>query len=719
VDLSDGSNSDSGLENIFETVHDRHLEIGERMSNDTPIERSGAFKKVAVIGAGNMGSGIAQKIAQEGIDVFMLDVKPEFVERGRAGIVELLQQGVERGIFKPAQVEKTLARIHGTTDFQAVADADIVIEAVFEDKRIKQDLFQKLDGICGPNTIFATNTSSFYVRDFVHKISRPDKMIGLHYFYHPAKNRLLEVIPHAGTSRETIDAALLFAKLHGKTAILVKDAPGFAVNRFFVPFLNEATRMLEEGLADIPTIEEAARRAFEIGMGAFELMNVTGIPIAVHAATTLGNELGPFYAPSDILKAQMEKKTDWNLNGDVDPSMLDACMHRFYGVCLGVAAALVDEGVATMEDTDRGAKIGLRWTRGPFEIMNRIGIEKTCDAVSTVVEKYPDFRMPGILQKQRGIGRPFAFSFVDLEINGNIAFITLNRPEAMNALNETVVAQLDDRFTRAEKDPSVKAIVFQGAGKAFVAGADIRYFLDNIENRNLPATAAFTRRAHELLLRIENSPTLTIAFLDGLSLGGGSELALACQTIIATPAGSMGFPETGIGIFPGLGGMLRMARHVGPALAKYFVYTGAPISAQDAHDLGIVHRIITPAERDAAIRKLLDFPPSPKYAPRDIPQRFQQLAAAFSTQNYDRLLSGQTPQGLPDELAARLLKIIGYKAPLAIRIADEIIERQAHLSIPEAVEAELARLEEIFSTADAREGLTSAMQRRRPTFQGR
>ena len=122
---------------------------------------------------------------------------------------------------------------------------------------VKFDLFDKLDQICSEKTILATNTSSFYVREFAEKTARPDRFVGLHYFYHPAKNRLLEVIPHEKTSPETLEKSLLAAKLHGKTAIVVKDAPGFAVNRFFVPFLNEAARMLEEGLANIPTIEEA------------------------------------------------------------------------------------------------------------------------------------------------------------------------------------------------------------------------------------------------------------------------------------------------------------------------------------------------------------------------------------------------------------------------------------------------------------------------------
>ena len=138
----------------------------------------------------------------------------------------------------------------------------------------------------------------------------------------------------------------------------------------------------------------------------------------------------------------MEKKEDWNLQGDVDESRIAAVVDRFYGVCLGVAAALVDEGVASIEDTDRGAKIGLRWVCGPFEIINKIGIDKTYAAVEAITRKYTDFKMPQILVRQKELGAPFNFRFVDLEIKDHIATITLNRPEAMNALNEAVVAQL-------------------------------------------------------------------------------------------------------------------------------------------------------------------------------------------------------------------------------------------------------------------------------------
>ncbi len=676
------------------------------------------ISKVGVVGAGNMGSGIVQKIAHEGLNVVMMDIKEEFVQRGLKNIETLLQKGVKRGVFTEDLVKEILSRIQVTTNIEDVADCDLVVEAVFEDKQVKQDLFKRLDEACAEKTILATNTSSFYVRDLAEKTQRPDRFVGLHYFYHPAMNRLLEIIPHETTSRETVQKSFLFAKLHGKDGILVKDAPGFAVNRFFVPFLNEATRMLEENVADIATIEEAGKRAFNIGMGAFELMNVTGVPIAAHASNTLGIELGPFYATSEALKAQTEKGENWDFAGDVDESKIAKVEDRFLGVCLGIAAALVDEGVATMEDTDRGAKIGLRWSKGPFEIINRIGIDKTYAAVQAIVERYPDFKMPGILQKQKDLGKPFEFQVVDLTVDDGIATITINRPEAMNALNPTVVSQLDARFTEAENNPEVKTIVFEGAGKAFVAGADIRYFVKNIKTDKISDTVEFTRKGHELFLRIENCEKLTIALVEGLSLGGGSELALACQKILATPNSSMGFPETGIGIYPGLGGMIRFAKLTSPELAKYYVFTGATIKARDAFDMGVFTKLADRGDIPEVIQEMAAEGKSEKYVKKEIPARFQDYAKACSEDNLEKLLAGGVPEGIDEKTATKAAKLVSKKAPYALKMVSELVDQQADMSIEEGIKAELARLEEVFNTEDALAGLSS-VGGKPPVWQGK
>ena len=621
--------------------------------------------KVGVVGAGTMGSGIAQKMAQEGLLVTLVDIKDEFVQRGLNLIRDTLQEGIERKIFTVGQVNEIMSRIHGTTNMEELADAELVVEAVFEDETIKGNLFKSLDKICNSDTILGTNTSSFFVRNLAKSTNRPDRVIGMHYFYHPAKNRLLEVIPHEGSSKETIEKTLLIGKLHSKTTILVKDSPGFAVNRFFIPWFVESIRIFEEGVANTATIDVAAKKAFGIGMGPFEVMNVTGVPIALHSANTLSREIGSFYKAPDALKKQVEAKADWDISGEVDESKLDIVTERLYATVMGVAATLVEEGVASIEDTDRGAKVGLRWRYGPFELINRIGVEKAYQIVKAMSERRSDFEVPKLLKQQYAKGVPFEFNFVDLQIKDDIAWITLNRPEAMNALNSTIIDQLEKVFDEAESNTAVKAIVFQGAGKAFIAGADIKFFVDNIKSDNVAATYAFTKKGHELLLRFENSPKMTIALLDGLSLGGGSELAMSCQAIVATQNGSFGFPETGIGIFPGLGGMIRMERHVGPELAKYYVFTGKTLRASEAFKLGIVTKLVEPAMTELAIKELVAAGKLDKYRSRTIPESFAELKAVCSEDNVDRLLKDELPLGVSQEIAEKTANNIAKKDQIA------------------------------------------------------
>jgi len=245
-----------------------------------------APKKIGVVGAGTMGAGIAQKTAQSGLDVVLMDLKDEFVERGLGAIRKMLQKGVERGIFREGQPDQILGRIQGTTTHADLAGCDLIVEAVFEDLDIKRGLFAELEKHVQGDCVLGTNTSSFKVAAVAEGAARPERIVGLHYFFHPAQNRLLEVIPGPQTSAATLERSWAFAEATGKTAIHSADSPGFVVNRFFVPWLNEATRLLEEGVANIPTIDETAKRVFGIGMGPFLLMNVTGVPIAYQARGT-------------------------------------------------------------------------------------------------------------------------------------------------------------------------------------------------------------------------------------------------------------------------------------------------------------------------------------------------------------------------------------------------------------------------------------------------
>jgi enoyl-CoA hydratase/3-hydroxyacyl-CoA dehydrogenase len=597
-----------------------------------------------------------------------------------------------------------------------------VVEAIFEDKDVKQALFKELDGICGAGTILATNTSSFFVDDVAEACEKhPERVCGLHYFYHPAKNRLVEVIAGKKTDESTFAHAWALQEMSGKTPIKSADAPGFIVNRFFVPWLNESMRLVEEGVANIATVEAAAKEAFGVGMGPFQLMNVTGVPITLHAATTLGEQLGDFYKPCDLIRPQVEKKEDWNLEGDVDESAKKAVIDRLYGVVFQIATTLVfDEKVCTLEDCDLGARVGLRWPKGPFEMMNALGTEHAFGRVVELSKTYNDVKVPAAIAEHGNAKKPFAIQLVTHRVESDgTGWLTINRPDAMNALSEPVMEQIEQGFDALLADEACKGIIIEGKGKAFVAGADVRYFVEQIEADNVDRIVAYAKGGQQVFRKIDTSAKPVVCKLHGLSLGGGSELALACDHIVATPKGTMGFPETGIGIYPGLGGTQRSARRVGVALARWLVLTGQVLDAKTALGLGLLDQVASPSELDEALRKrALSQVAQEQSPPTDVPAGYEALAKVFEAPLAD-LLEGKVelPEGAEGEQIAKSLKKLGHKAPIALQVADELVRATADNSLADGLTAESDQLDRIFRTADALEGMRS-VGRRRPSFTG-
>ena len=677
------------------------------------------MKKIGIIGAGNMGGGIAQKTAQEGLSVVIVDIKPEFVERGLNIIKSTLQQAVDRNIMKPDDVDRVLERIHGTTDMAEVKDCDLIIEAVFEDMDVKKDLFKRLDEICEPQTILATNTSSLSVDELAKATNRADRFVGLHFFYHPAKNRLLEIIPGAHSSEETIAACKKYSMLTGKTDILVHDAPGFAVNRFFIPWYVEAIRIYEEGVTNIPTIDKAAMDAFGIGMGPFKLMNVTGVPIALHSSESLGTSLNPIYAPPAKLKEQAESGELWPLDGEVDQSSIQMVADRLLAVVFYVASTMLQEGVSNVADTDLGAKVGLRWKIGPFEMMNRVGIDKAYSMVEEFLKKWPSVEIPGPLKKQKEKGEPWDIRYVRYEKDGNIGKVIINRPDAMNALNGVVIKQLDEAFASAESDPETKAVIIESTGKAFVAGADIKFFIDCIKENRLDDNYAFTAYGQEVFNKIDDSKKLVIAKMDGLALGGGLELALTTDVIVAAPKATMGFTETGIGIYPGLGGTQRTSRFIGKELTKYLIFAARILSAEEASAIGLVDYVFPPDEIDEKIVSMVNegtLKPAKGKADEALPPDWKKIKDWFVDENIDAWLSGKYVDDA-DPLKSGTAKAIDSKAPIALEKANGIIDEGFNMPLKEGLKLELSINKEIFSTKDALTGLTHIGGK--PKFEGK
>jgi enoyl-CoA hydratase/3-hydroxyacyl-CoA dehydrogenase len=679
-----------------------------------------------------MGSGIAQKSAQEEFDVQMVDREQQWVDRGQGIIANFLTEAVERRIFSELQVDAIKGRITGVVGVENTAEnTDLVIEAVFEDFDIKTAVFKTLDEACGADTILASNTSSLSVNALAEATGRPDRFVGLHFFYHPAKNRLVEVIPAESTSQQTIDRVVQYCKMLGKVVIVCGDRPGFVVNRFFVPWLNEACLLLEEGHGNAAQIDAIACRAFRIGLGPFGLMNLTGPPIALHSTDYLAEQLEtPRYNGAANLRDLVSDNRMWDIEQDDSYSeeQYEVISRRLYGVVFGVAAQIVDEGVCSIEDVDRGAKVGLRWARGPFELMNRVGVKASFEMAKEYLALCQDeqgesnWKIPQFFTDQASNDSQWDFSYVDTSIQDGIATITINRPEAMNALNETVIEQLGRAITSVNSNETVHTLVLDGAGKAFVAGADVKFFVDKIRSNSIDDIVEFTSNGHKVLNSIENSPKTTIALTTGLALGGGLELALCCDYRIGTRRTQFRFPETSIGIYPGLGGSQRPARISGIPLARWAVLGGNFMNAQMAYDIGLLTHLVDLAEVGQATNSCIKAgKPAQKYPgkPTNPDSSVVKFASDFySDANLTTLLSGGCPEGYDaeDKSISRQLKNLKYTAPIALSMASELIDITASTTLEQGLDSELAKLTDIFSTRDALEGLSALIEGRRATY---
>jgi 3-hydroxybutyryl-CoA dehydrogenase len=250
------------------------------------------IKVIGVLGAGAMGNGIAQVAAHTGYQVIMRDIEDRFVQNGLKAIERFLTKSIEIGKMTEDQKKGTLSRIKGTTKLEDLKDADFVIEAIFEDLELKRNVFKQLDELTRPHVILTTNTSSMSVTEIAMATKRPEKVAGMHFFNPAPLMRLVEVIRGYHTNDETVKTTTEIAKKMGKEPVEVKkDTPGFIVNRLMIPHMIEAIRMAEEGIASIEDIDKAVKLGLNYPMGPFELMDLTGVDIALDVIEYLYSEL--------------------------------------------------------------------------------------------------------------------------------------------------------------------------------------------------------------------------------------------------------------------------------------------------------------------------------------------------------------------------------------------------------------------------------------------
>ena len=249
-----------------------------------------SIEKVGVVGCGLMGAGIAQVAAQAGCDVMVREVSPELVEKGLKSIEKNLARLVEKGTMTAADRDAVRGRLRGTTKLEDLADRDLVVEAIIEQLPIKRELYGALDKICGPATLFASNTSSLSVTEMAAATKRPDKFFGLHFFNPVPVMKLVEVVRTIASDGKAYDDLVAFAKKLGKTPVLTSDRTGFIVNRLLVPYLLDAIRALEEGVANIVDIDNSMKLGCGHPMGPLTLLDFVGLDTTYYISQIMFDE---------------------------------------------------------------------------------------------------------------------------------------------------------------------------------------------------------------------------------------------------------------------------------------------------------------------------------------------------------------------------------------------------------------------------------------------
>jgi 3-hydroxyacyl-CoA dehydrogenase/enoyl-CoA hydratase/3-hydroxybutyryl-CoA epimerase len=392
--------------------------------------------RIAVLGAGFMGAGIAAVTAQQGIGVALKDAAHERVLAGLRGVRDILRQRLDRKAITRRQFADQLALVHGTVSHDGIAGVPLVVEAVFEDLRVKHEVLRDVEPLLPPHGVFASNTSTIPIAAIARAAARPERVLGLHFFSPVEKMPLLEVIVTPGTAPDAVTTAVAYGRRLGKTIVVVRDGPGFYVNRILAPYINEAGRLLDEG-ATIDAIDRALV-AFGFPVGPMTLLDEVGLDIAGKSGAIVREAFGARMEPSQALQAvvragRLGRKGRsgfyaYDAKGrkqGVDASVYDLLptgrprgdvpaaeiVQRCTLAMVNEAARCLEEGIiASPRDGDIGAVFGIGFPPfrgGPFRHADALGVARVVEELEELEARFPGRFAPAesLVQLARRGGR--------------------------------------------------------------------------------------------------------------------------------------------------------------------------------------------------------------------------------------------------------------------------------------------------------------------------
>ena len=665
-------------------------------------------RTIAVLGAGDMGHGVAELAAIKGFEVRLRDLSEDVLSKAMAKVRASLDKLVQKQQLTKDAADAAFARIRATTSLaQAVADADLVVEAVPERLDVKRKVFAEVEQHARPEAVLASNTSAIRIREIAEPLRDKRRLVGMHFFNPVLLMDLVEVIPGPDSSPEAVRVVQDVSKRLGKTVVtLRKDTPGFVTSRLIGVWVGAGVLAHEAKLAEKEAIDAAMKFKAGFPMGPFELADYTGLDIGMHAADHIAERLGDAYRAGPSLRALVEKgmlgkKTGrgfYEWDGGRMRATLNAEMGKGFdpafvmAVVANEAAKLVEEGVASAQEIDLAMRHGTAFPKGPLEWADEVGLdvvmkrlltleERTGHALARPYERLIALVEEGHLGKSTGRGfhareasaAPAGASspayetlLLDVDAEARVGTITLHRPHRLHAINATLIKELRAALHRMDEDERVRCIVLTGAGdKAFCAGAD----LTEVGDMTPANVAEIARQGHRMCLDMEKLGKPVVAAVNGLALGGGLELTLPADFRVAARRARFGLPEVTLGLLPAMGGTQRLPKLVGLAHAKEIALLGDRFDADAAYRFGLVCRVFEN-------------------------ETFEKDVKAFAA-----------------EVASR--------APLSLKFTKQLLNASPTVDLAHGMEMEAAAFGVLASTEDTLEGVSSMFAKKKPEFKGR
>lgn len=374
---------------------------------------------IGVVGAGTMGTGIAQLAATFGHSVFLFDAYKDQLKKSEEGLLKILNRQVGKNRMSQKEMDDILHRIHFVDHLGNFSGCSFVIEAIVENLQAKKDQFARIEGIVPKSAILATNTSSLSIASISSSLKKPDRFLGVHFFNPAPVMKLVEIIPGISTNQQVTDKVQFIIKSWEKIPVIAKDTPGFIVNRVARPFYGEALRIYEEGIADFATIDWAVKELGGFRMGPFELMDLVGNDVNYEVTETIFKQFyfDPRFKPSFTQKRLVEagrlgKKTghgfyDYkNESNNPDPDKNEKTgrqiLNRILTMLMNEAADAVFMNIASAEDVDLAMKNGVNYPKGLLEWADEIGLDVVLNRMKSLQKKYGEDRYrPNPLLKQK------------------------------------------------------------------------------------------------------------------------------------------------------------------------------------------------------------------------------------------------------------------------------------------------------------------------------